>query len=102
MKLNYKKLILCLVILACVGATFYGIYIYFPNNRYENAFSQINLGESKEKVFSLLGKPSRIEGCFNNKDNCVEAYFYTGFLEEWSLDFDKEGKVTYKNHVVSQ
>lgn len=102
MKLTYRKILLLFVLLLFVGITVYGLYIYFPNNRYEKSFSQISVGDSKEKVISIFGKPSRVEKCFNAKDSCVEAYFYTGFLEEWGLDFDKEGKIIYTFHKVSQ
>ena len=110
MKFTYKKLILCLAILAFVGTICYGVYIYFPNKRYEKAFSQISVGNSKEKVISVFGEPKKIENCHyiiysevkqETIDNCVEIHWYIGFLEEWGFVFDKDGKVLQRLYSIS-
>jgi hypothetical protein len=109
-KFSYKKLIICLVILACAGAIYYGIYTFFPNKRYEKAFAQINIGDSKEKAADVFGKSGKIENCHyiiysevkqETKDKCVEIHWYIGFLEEWGFGFDNEGKVIQRLYSIS-
>jgi hypothetical protein len=75
-------------------------------------FERIAVGDTREQVVRLLGKPRRIEKCgepFGNpggKPGCVEDYLYASpyaplIPEYWSVSFDKNGRVIEKYHYVS-
>jgi len=75
-------------------------------------FERIAIGDPREQVVQLLGKPRRVEKCgepFGNpggKPGCAEDYLYASpyapvIPEYWSVSFDKNGRVIDKYHYVS-
>ena len=111
MKKLYKNLVISFIITLLIGVSCYGIYKILPQNKkYKEAFSQMNIGDSKEKVISTFEKSTKIENCHyinyspvrqEIKDKCAEIHWYIGFLEEWGFVFDNEGKVVSKLYLIS-
>ena len=107
MKVSYKKLLLCLAIAVGISVI-YKIYRILPQNnpknrQYENAYLQVNVGDSKEKVTSLFGEPKTIENCPEYEEGkCAEVYRYVGFIEAWGIMFDKNEKVYFKYYKPSE
>jgi hypothetical protein len=72
--------------------------------QYRDGFSQIELGQSKEKVLNLMGTPSEIGSCGFPVDDrykkrigvCFEIFAYKGGFEQWALAFDRDGKLIEK------
>jgi len=75
-------------------------------------FERIAIGDSREQVIRLLGKPWRIEKCgepFGNtggKPGCLEDYLYASpyaplIPQYWSVSFDRSGRVIEKYYYVS-
>src|SRR2546426_12420080 len=70
-------------------------------------FERIAIGDSRDQVMHLLGKPWRIERCgvsFGNpggKPGCMEDYLYASpyapvIPQYWSVSFDQTGHVIEK------
>jgi hypothetical protein len=75
-------------------------------------FERIAIGDSRQQVLWLLGKPWRIEKCgepFGNpggNPDCTEEYLYASpyaplIPQYWSVSFDKSGHVIEKYDYVS-
>ena len=78
---------------------------YVQRRAYENSYSQINVGDSKQKLISIYGQPSETTDCSNYKrpsyidalrKDCVEVYWYRSLLEQWIFFLDKDGKIVHK------
>jgi hypothetical protein len=75
-------------------------------------FERINIGDSRDWVVKLLGRPRSIEKCgepFGNPGGvpgCKEDYLYASpyaplISEYWSVSFDNGGRVVDKFHYLS-
>jgi hypothetical protein len=103
MSKTYKIILKAICIVVTVSALLIGLYA-FQIKEYRNSFSQIRLGQSKETVINIMGKPSEIRSCsfpiYNgNKHqigNCIEIIDYKGFYEQWAFAFDINGNVIEK------
>lgn len=80
--------------------------------KYERGYPQINVGDSRDVVVSLMGQPSRTTNCeyaafpdrkleADYRSKCKEQYRYEVLLKDYIISFDKEGKVIGKNSAVS-
>ncbi len=99
MNFSKKKLIITFVSLIFLVAVTYRIHqVFFNYEYYDNAYSQINTGDSKEKVITLFGSPRKVREC---SKYCKEEYIYTALLQEWKIGFDENGKVIHKFSIVS-
>jgi hypothetical protein len=76
----------------------------------KEGFHRVKRHDTKAEVIELMGQPSEISGCHEVihsgvhqelKENCVEMYYYFGFLEKWDVVLDKDGNVISKSHQVS-
>jgi hypothetical protein len=76
---------------------------------FESNYSQIQIGDSKQKVVQLYGQPEETSDCSKYKrpgdleviqTRCVEVYWYRSFLKQWVFFFDKDGKVIHKVYNV--
>jgi hypothetical protein len=110
LQFSNKTLIICFVIVVfLIGAISYGIYVIFPNGRYENAYLKIEVGDSKEKVISLYGKSKKISNCSSKsylltqeeEFRCAEVYEYYGFFRAWGFVIDKDGIVLHKFRLAA-
>ena len=80
---------------------------------YERGYPQIKVGDSKDIVIKLMGKPSRITDCvypwFSDekteaeyRSNSKELYHYEEiFPVDYTISFDKEERVINKTTAVS-
>lgn len=103
------------VIVMILGAIFVGTVVSRRRvaRKYELGYLQIKLGDSKEVVLTLMGEPSRITGCVypwfpdekreaEYRSTCKELYRYEEvFLVDYTVSFDKEGRVINKTTAVS-
>ena len=80
--------------------------------KYEDSYSQIKVGDSKEIVVAVMGHPTKISECvypwFPDKkreaeyrSNCKELYEYEFFPLSYTISFEKNGKVINKTRAVS-
>jgi hypothetical protein len=81
-------------------------------SRIPKHFEQIAIGDSRDRVLELMGKPKTIEKCgepFGGKTSnpgCKEDYLFASpfapFVPEyWSVSLDDSGRVINKYHYVS-
>jgi hypothetical protein len=97
-----------------------GVYVIWSEvqarrtaEKYERGYSQINIGDSKQVVLNLMGKPSKITGCVHPwfsdqtieaeyRSRCKELYRYeVRFPVDYTVSFDKDGTVINKTTAVS-
>ena|SRR6266481_360426 len=115
-KLSWRTAIYTLVaviaVLVCLPFV-YAANQYRLKAKYENALNQIQVGDSEQKVVSLMGQPDERNWCYplpTNHDSaeqkrfheqCVEIYLYGTFMETYGVAWDKNGRVSNKIHMVS-
>jgi hypothetical protein len=84
----------------------------YRNWSLSKGFEQIAIGDSRERVLHVLGRPKRRERCgepFGNpggKPDCHEDYLYASpyaplIPKYWSVSFNNQGIVIDKYHYVS-
>ncbi len=110
-----KKLLTVLVVVLSAGLL-YGILLAVTDvifsRRYERAYPQIRIGDSKDLVTKLMGQPSHTANCdyaafpdlktdLEYRKACAQQYWYEVFLQNYVISFDKEGRVIAKNSAVS-
>ncbi|QDQ25563.1 hypothetical protein FNU76_03910 [Chitinimonas arctica] len=91
----------------------YFINLFF-DSRAGNAFEQVAMGTTRQKVVALLGEPSGVHACSQNlwwgSDNkyrgkndgrCVTEVRYEYFLSAWNIGFSQDGRVVSKYHTFS-
>ena len=105
-----KRSTIALVLIVLTAGAAYA-WSSLPNpGKWERGYSQIEAGDSKDKVVAILGKPTEIKDCHSTRysappeiwQKCAEEYWYIAFLQEWGYVIDKDGKVLSKWHSVSQ
>jgi hypothetical protein len=80
--------------------------------KYEQAYPQIKLGDSKESVVNLMGEPTTMTDCVfpwfadekreaEYRSSCKKLYIYEVFPVDYTISFDKKGKVINKTTAVS-
>lgn len=115
MRLKKKRTLVVatiLIIVALAVALISGFWFRpFARQRYVTAFPKIKVGDDKQIVLELLGKPDEITDCYtiqysaletDLKAKCAEQYWYRAFIQEWIVVFDQNGKVILKSHNISQ
>ena|SRR5437899_1672344 len=97
-----------LIVLFC-----YGLTIYLTTTKYDRGYAQIKVGDSKDVVVNVMGKPDEIQRCMlvssandtpedkKYREKCFEQYWYYSFLKSRVISFDKEGRVLVKGYQVS-
>ena len=110
-----KWLTLALILLATVVAAYLLFLVVsgrYWAKRYAQGYSQIQMGDPKERVVGLMGRPTETTGCdfeaFTDKkeeakykEMCKERYWYGVFLKDYVISLDKDGKVINKASAVS-
>ena len=82
------------------------------DRKYEDGYSQIKVGDSKDLLSGVMGKPTRISECVypwfadekreaEYRSNCKELYEYELFPVSYTVSLDKHGKVINKTRAVS-
>src|SRR5436309_2809970 len=82
------------------------------SKKYAEGYVRIQVGDPREWVTGLMGNPAKMTSCgyepFTDKkegakyrETCKERYWYGGFLKEYVISFDKEGRVINKSSAVS-
>jgi len=80
---------------------------YIRRNKFAESFAALKVGDTKETVLQLLGRPEKVVNCNDPSSNnefdrkCVEGYWYWSFMERWVVYLDKDGKVFDKVNNVS-
>jgi len=80
-----------------------------------SSLEKIKIGDSKISVIQRLGEPNKITKCGKNlwwntkflgedKNHICQYLFWyeTGFIERWSIGFDKNDTVISKYHYISE
>ena len=87
-------------------------FLFRPSarERYSRAYPAIKVGDTKQSIISVFGKPSAITNCYSYQHSepnetlaakCAEEYWFRAGLEEWVLVLDKDGVVISKGHDIS-
>jgi hypothetical protein len=109
MTMTRTKIIMGFILIAAIVGISY-VWSSMPNvPGWKKGYSQIKVGDSKQKVVEILGKPTEIKDCYDTRhssspeivERCAEEYWYIAFMQEWGYVFDKDGKVLTKWHSVS-
>ena len=81
---------------------------YVRAKQYGRGYSQVAMGQPKQRVIEAMGKPSEIEACDGPvyadgkvAGQCSETMVYYAFLEKWGVFLDKNGNVIGKYYNVS-
>lgn len=108
-----KKLITAGIFVLILGGIISSIFTvswFVRRNAFENNYSQIQIGDSEQKVVQLYGQPAEASDCSEYKrpsylevvqKYCVKVYWYRSFLKQWVFFLDKDGKVIHKAYNVS-
>ena len=99
-----RRTLFCLlvVVLAALASSY-----YVRRNRLATTFTRIHIGESKESLVQVLGKPTEVATCrdpnpfVDSSQKCAETYWYYSFLERWGFALNADGKVIDKIYNVS-
>ena len=101
---RFKILATIIVVIVALLVSFVPYLIRVSS--YETRFSQVKIGQSKEDVTNLMGKPSENKQCKSNdyangyypNRNCFEILNYYSIFHYWAIAFDEDGKVIRKFH----
>jgi hypothetical protein len=86
---------------------------YRLKKKYERAFKQIQIGDSKQRVVSLMGEPDERRWCYplpasddtperkRFHDECVDQYWYITFLKPYYVSFDRNNQVSGTGYTIS-
>jgi hypothetical protein len=108
-----KYSVLVLVLLLLGSPVLYVANQYRLKKKYERALSQIRIGDSKQRVVSLMGEPEETRWCYplpNSDDTpeqkrfheqCVDQYWYFTFLKPYYVSFDGNNQVSGKDYTIS-
>jgi hypothetical protein len=110
-----KILFLGLGILAVALVLFAGFALnkYRVQRNRERGYEQVNIGDSKELVSSLMGQPDELQTCrvvSGSNDsaddreyqrNCFDQYWYYSLLHPYVISFNKDGRVIAKAYQIS-
>jgi hypothetical protein len=109
--LKYSVILLVLILLT--SPVLYGANQYRLKKTYERALSQIQIGDSKQRVVSLMGEPEETRWCYplptsndtpeqkRFHEQCVDQYWYFTFLKPYYVSFDKNNQVSGKDYTIS-
>jgi len=88
--------------------------VWYEITLYERAYAWLTPGTTKTEVLKRFGKPGNKEACFsaphwdgepvdNPSGPCVEEFVYHSrtSIGEWTIGFDKNGKVVSKGYSSS-
>ena len=101
--------VVTLVLAGIVSITVTG-YWFTRRRAFESNYSQIQIGDSQQKIIQLYGQPEETSDCSEARQpgslgvvrkHCVEVYWYRSFMEQWIFYFDNQGKVIHKAFSVS-
>lgn len=109
MRLKGKWKITLILLLGVIAVIAFALPVswYLQLRRYREGFAQVKLGDSKQSVMTLFGKPSEINDCYHVtnwpvsedvKDRCNQEYWYYSWFEEWIIVFDSNDKVIWKTY----
>ena|SRR5829696_9603178 len=98
------------LILGGILSSIFTLSWFVRRKSFESNYSQIQIGDSEQKVVELYGQPEETSDCSEYKrpsylevvqKYCVKVYWYRSFLKQWVFFFDKDGKVIHKAfHVM--
>jgi|SRR5215208_1878812 len=97
------------LILGGILSSIFTVSWFVRRKAFESNYSQIQIGDSKQKVVQLYGQPEETSDCSKDKrpgdleviqTRCVDVYWYRSFLKQWIFFFDKDGKVIHKAYNV--
>ena len=86
--------------LAIIGFTYASSRVY-RYSRVKNHFFEIRKGQSKEEVLNTIGSPDEVSNCRSEDRECVETFWYYGFIERWAVYLDGNARVIDTNYNVS-
>lgn len=94
------KIFAVVLIIAILGIGYLVLERFIPSQYYKAAYKQIQIGDSKEKVIELFGKPDKIRESRPYRDplDCANIYDYPGLLEGWYILINTNNRVIGKEH----
>jgi hypothetical protein len=107
MKISGKTLLrifVSVVIFACIGFGYFVCSFVNTIDRTEKGYRRIRIGDSKERVLEILGKPDEIKPCRPANTvpvSCKEIYGYIVPFGSKGIYFDTDGKVIDKREAAS-
>ena len=100
------------VVIACLPL-FHVANEYRLKRKYEVALTRLQVGDSEQKVVSLMGQPDERNWCYplptdhdtveqkKFHEQCVLTYTYITFLENYGVSLDKDNRVSGTFHSFS-
>lgn len=96
-KYKYAAPALIIILIPCLLIGLFALRI----ERHRKGFAKVETGQSKQTVIDLMGSASEIRSCdfpvynYHEKKSeyCFEIFVYRGVYDQWSVAFDKDGKV---------
>jgi outer membrane protein assembly factor BamE (lipoprotein component of BamABCDE complex) len=101
---SWKRVIVSvgiLVVLVALTIVSYASARIYRVRQIENDFEQIHKGQTKQEVLKVLGSPDEANTWERCGSGCAERFWYYGFIEQWGIDFDANGKVIDSFYNVS-
>jgi hypothetical protein len=108
-----KYSVLVFVLLLLVLPVLYVANQYRLKKKYDRALSQIQIGDSRQRVVSLMGEPDETRWCYplptsddtperqRFHQQCVDQYWYITFLKPYYISFDRNHQVSGKGYTIS-
>jgi hypothetical protein len=108
-----KFSVIMLVLLLLGSPLLYAGNEYRLKKKYERALRQIQIGDSKQRVVSLMGEPDETLWCYpfptaddtpelkRFHEQCVDQYWYFTFLKPYYISFDRNNQVSGKDYMIS-
>lgn len=106
---NYKIGLTAICLAAAVIIIFTDYYALRIDG-YRKGFPKIELGQTKETVINLMGKPVATRRCdFAVYDSdrvlmgeCFEVFTFQGIWDQWEVAFDKNENVVEKYYFLGE
>ncbi len=110
-KLLTSVIVVCLIVV-CLPV-YYVANDFWLKHKYDGALNQIQIGDPEPTVVALMGQPDERSWCHPLRtdhdsaeqkrfhEQCVQQYSYAVFLQRYTVDFDKNNRVSGKYVSVS-
>jgi hypothetical protein len=107
MQISWRRILAVVIGALLVSGVGYASARAYRIHNVRSHFDQVHEGQSQQEVRKLLGSPSEDIDCYcpsaseDYRRRCVERFWYYGFMEQWGVDFDVNGKVIGSFYNVS-
>ena len=93
--------LIVIAVLTVVTLVGYASAKVYRVSKIQRHFGEIHKGQTKQEVLNILGSPDETTDCRSDDRECVETFWYYGFIERWMIYFDRYDRVIDVNYNVS-